>query len=73
VVVVRLILGTLHVLDIMVVVLLALHDAVDSTRRSILAAVLRATSQLPLFTLAVALIDVAASVTTTSVLVEIGA
>jgi hypothetical protein len=70
--VVRLVLRTTSVLDIVAVALLALHDAVDGAGRSVLAIVFHAASQLPLFTLAVALVDVAANIVNTFVLVEIG-
>jgi hypothetical protein len=56
-----------------VVTLLALHDAMDSARRAVLAVVLRAMSQLPLLALTGALVDVVAGVACTFVLVEVGA
>jgi hypothetical protein len=67
-----LVLGTPPVLDVMVFVLLALHDSVDATRRTVLAVVVEATSELPLLAFAVTLVDVAASVAATLVLVEVG-
>jgi hypothetical protein len=53
--------------------LLALHDPVDAARRTVLAVVVEATSELPLLAFAVTLVDVAASVSTTPVLVEVRA
>jgi hypothetical protein len=49
-----------------------LHDLVDAARRTELAVVVEATSELSLFPLMVTLVDVAASVATTLVLVEVG-
>jgi hypothetical protein len=72
VVVVRLVLSTSPILDIVAVALLALHDAIDSTRRVVLTVVLCAMPQLPLLALMVALIDVAWGITCTYVLVEVG-
>jgi hypothetical protein len=71
--VVCLVLGTSPVLDILAFTLLALHDSVDAARRTVLAVVLEATSELSLLAFAVVLVDVVASVMTTSALVEIGA
>jgi hypothetical protein len=68
-----LVLGTPPVLDVVAFALLALHDPVDASRRTILAVVVEATSELPLLAFAVTLVDVAASVSTTSVLVEVRA
>jgi hypothetical protein len=73
VVVVCLVLGTSPVLDVVAVVLLALHDAMDSTGRAILAVILRVMPQLPLLALTVALVDVATGVVCTYVLVKVGA
>jgi phage tail tape-measure protein len=70
--VVYFILGAAPVLDVVTVVLLTFHDAVQDSRGAVLAVVLRATSQLSLFTLAMALVDVAASVAGASVLIEVG-
>jgi hypothetical protein len=70
--VIRLVLGESPVLDVMAVALLTLHDAMDGARRSVLAVVVQMTLELPLFALAMALIDVAVSVATTPVLVEVG-
>jgi hypothetical protein len=53
--------------------LLTLHDPVDTARRTILAVVVEATSELMLLAFTMALVDVAASVATTPVLVEVGA
>jgi hypothetical protein len=61
------------VLDVVAVTLLTLHDVMNDARRSVLVIVVQTTSKLPLFALAMALIDVAASVAATPVLVEVGA
>jgi hypothetical protein len=53
--------------------LLTLHDPVDTARRTILAVVVEATSELMLLAFTMVLVDVAASVATTPVLVEVGA
>jgi hypothetical protein len=71
--VVRLILGTLPIHDIMAITLFTLHDAMDGARGDVLAIVVQMTSGLPLFALMMALVDVATNVTTASVLVEVGA
>jgi hypothetical protein len=71
--VVGLILGTPPVLDVVALALLTLHDPVDSARRTVLAVVVEAMSELSLLTFTVALFDVATSVATTPVLVEVGA
>jgi hypothetical protein len=68
-----LVLGTPSVLDVVAFALLALHDPVEAARRTVLAFVVEATSELSLLTLAVALVDVVASVATASVLVDVGA
>jgi hypothetical protein len=68
-----LVLGTSSVLDVVAFALLALHDPVEAARRTVLAFVVEATSELSLLTLAVALVDVVASVATASVLVDVGA
>jgi hypothetical protein len=70
--VVGLVLGMPPVLNIMAFALIALHDPVDATRRTVLAVVVEATSELPLLALMVTLVDVATSVATTLVLVEVG-
>jgi ABC-type methionine transport system permease subunit len=67
-----LVLGTPPVLDVMAFALLALHDLVDTTRRTVLAVVVEATTELPFLVFAVTLVDVAASVMATQVLVEAG-
>jgi hypothetical protein len=72
-VVVCLVLGTPPVLDIVAVAFLALHDPMDDARGGVLAIVVEAMSELSLFALAVALVDVATSVSTTPILVEVGA
>jgi hypothetical protein len=66
------VLGTSLVLNVVVFALLALHDSVDAARRSVLAVIVEATSELSLLAFMVALVDVAASVASTSVLVEVG-
>jgi hypothetical protein len=68
-----LVLGTLPVLDVVAFALLALHDPVDAAWRTVLTVVVEATSDLPLLAFVVMLVDVAAGVATTSVLVEVGA
>jgi hypothetical protein len=72
-VVVGLVLGMPPVLNIMAFALIALHDPVDAARRTVLAVVVEATSELPLLALMVTLVDVVTSVATTLVLVEVGA
>jgi hypothetical protein len=75
--VVCLVLGTLPVLDVAAVVFLALHDPMDDTPPrgggGVPAIVVEVTSELSLFALAVALVDVAMSIATTPVFVEVGA
>jgi hypothetical protein len=73
VVVVRLVLGTSPVLDVVAIALFTLHDAMDGARGPVLAVVVQTTSKLPLFVLTMALVDVAATVTVTSVRFEVGA
>jgi hypothetical protein len=51
----------------------ALHDLMNGARGAILAIIVEATSKLSLFTLAVARVDVATSVATALVLVDVGA
>jgi hypothetical protein len=46
---------------------------VDATWRTVLAVIVEATSQLPLLAFTVTLVDVAAGIATTPVLVEVGA
>jgi hypothetical protein len=65
--------GTPPVLDIVAFTLLTLHDPVDAAWRTVLVVVVEATSELPLFAFAVTLVDVAAGVAITPVLVEVGA
>jgi hypothetical protein len=65
--------GTPPVLNVVAFPLLALHDPVDAARRTVLVAVVEATLELPLLAFAVTLVDVAAGVATTLVLVEVGA
>jgi hypothetical protein len=71
--IVRLILGMSSVLDIVAVALLALHDVMDNTRRVVLSVVLCAMPQLPLLALTVALVDVAACVSCTPILIKVRA
>jgi hypothetical protein len=68
------VLGTSSVLDVVTIALFTLHDAVDGARGGgVLAVIVKVTSKLPLFALAMALVDVAASVAAAPVLVEVGA
>jgi hypothetical protein len=53
-------------------VLLALHDPVDAAQGTVLMVIVEATSELQLLALSMTLVDVAAEVTTTSVLIEVG-
>jgi hypothetical protein len=53
--------------------LLELHDPVDAAWRAVLTVVVEASSELSLLAFTVELVDVAASVSTTSVLIEVGA
>jgi hypothetical protein len=62
---------TVPVLDIMAVVLLALHDVVNNTGRAVLTVILRATAQLLLLTLTVTLVDIAAGFTSAPIVVEV--
>jgi hypothetical protein len=71
--VVGLILGTPPVLNVMAFALLALHDPVDAARRTVLAIVVEATLELSLLALAVALVNVAASIMIAPILVDVGA
>jgi hypothetical protein len=71
--VIFLVLGTLPVLDVVALALLALHDPVDAAWRTILAVIVKAMSQLSLLAFTVTLVNVAAGIATTSVLVEVGA
>jgi hypothetical protein len=71
--VVCLILSTSPVLDIMAIAIFTLHYAMDDAWGGILAIVVEVTSKLSLFMLAVALVDVAASVAGAIVLNEVGA
>jgi hypothetical protein len=70
--VVCLVLGMPPIFDVMAIAFFALHDPMDSARGAVLAIVVEATSKLSLFVLAVALVDVAASVATVPVLIEVG-
>jgi hypothetical protein len=71
--IVCLVLGTPPVLDIVAITFFALHDPMDGARGAVLTIVVKATSELSLFALAVVLVDVAASIVTAPVVVEIGA
>jgi hypothetical protein len=68
-----LVLGTPPVLDVMAVAFLALHDLMGGAWGVVISIIVEATSELSLFALAVALVDVATSVVTMQVLVEVGA
>jgi hypothetical protein len=68
-----LVLGTPPFLDVVAFAVLTLHDLVDAARRTVLVVVVEATSKFPLLALAVMLVDVAAGIATTPVLVEVGA
>jgi hypothetical protein len=52
---------------------LALHDPVDAAGRTVLTVVVEATSEFPLLTLVVTLVDVTAGIAITLILVEVGA
>jgi hypothetical protein len=71
VIVVFLVLGTSPILDVVALALLTLHDLVDVAWRTVLAVIVKVTSQLPLLTLAMTLVDVAAGIATTPVPVEV--
>jgi hypothetical protein len=71
--VIRFVLSTSPVFDVVAIAFFALHDPMDGARGVVLAIVIEVTSKFSLFTLAVALVDVAAGVTTAPVLVEVGA
>jgi hypothetical protein len=73
VVVVRLVLSALSVLNVVAIAFFMLHDAMDGARGAVLMIVVEATSKLSLSTLAVALVDVAASVVAAPVLIEVSA
>jgi hypothetical protein len=70
--VVCLVLSTSPVLDVLVITFFTLHDAVDGAQRAVLAIVVEVTSKLSLFALAVALVDVTASVTAAPILIKVG-
>jgi hypothetical protein len=70
---VYLVLGMPPVLDVVAIAFFTLHDSMDGARGAVLAIVVEATSKLSLFALAVALVDVVASIATALVLVEVGA
>jgi hypothetical protein len=71
--VVCLVLGTPPVLDIVAIAFFALHDPMDGARGGVFAIVIKVTSELSLFALVVVLIDVAMSIATAPVLVEVHA
>jgi hypothetical protein len=71
--VVFLILGTSPVLDVVTLALLALHDPLDTARRSVFRVVVEATSEFPFLALTMTLVDVAAGVAIALVFVEVGA
>jgi hypothetical protein len=60
--IVYLVLSTSPVLDVVAITIFMLHDAMDGTRGAVLTIIVEATSKLSLFALAVALVDVVASV-----------
>jgi hypothetical protein len=66
-----LVLGTSPVLDVVAFALLVLHDPVDAACRTVLAVVVEATLKLLLLAFTVTLVDVAACVVTSPVLVEV--
>jgi hypothetical protein len=68
-----LVLGTPSVLGVLASALLALHDPVDATWRTVLAVLVEAKSELTLLAFAVTLVDVVAGVANSLVLVEVGA
>jgi hypothetical protein len=70
--VIRFVLSTSSVFDVMAIAFFALHDLMDGARGAILMIVIEVTSKFSLFALAVALVDVAAGAATVPVLVEIG-
>jgi hypothetical protein len=70
-VVVGLVLGASPILDVVAFSLLTLHYLVDTARRTVHTIVVEATSELSLFALTVVLIDVAVSITTMPVLVDV--
>jgi hypothetical protein len=69
--VVCLVLGLPPVLDVVAFAFFALHDLMDGARGGVLSIVVVVMSELSLFALAVALVDVATSAATTPVLVEV--
>jgi hypothetical protein len=71
--IVRFVLGTSPVLDVVAIALFTLHDAMDGTWGAILMIVVQTTSKLPLFALVMALVDVPASIAAAPILVEVGA
>jgi hypothetical protein len=71
--VIRLVLSMSLVFDVVAIVFFTLHDSMDDAwGGGVLAIVIEVTSKFSLFTLAVVLVDVAAGVATTPILVEVG-
>jgi hypothetical protein len=70
--VVRLVLGTSPVLDVVAIAFFTLHDAMDGARGALLTIKVEATSKFSLFALTVALVDEAAGVAIAPVLIEVG-
>jgi hypothetical protein len=68
-----LVLSTLPVLNVVAIALFTLHDPLNGAQGVVLVIVVEATSKLLLFTLVVALVDVAVGVATVPILVEVGA
>jgi hypothetical protein len=73
VVIVFLVLGMSPNLDVVALALLTLHDPVDAAWRTILAVIVKATSQLSLLALTMTLVDVATGIATTPVPIEVDA
>jgi hypothetical protein len=71
--VIRLVLSTSPVFDVVAIAFFTLHDPMDGARGAVLAIIVEKTSKFSLFLLVVALVDVAAGVATAPVLVEVGA
>jgi hypothetical protein len=67
------ILSASPVLDVVAIAFFALHDLMDGAQGAVLAIVFEATSKFSLFTLVVALVDVAAGIATALVVVEVSA
>jgi hypothetical protein len=65
--------STAPILNVVAITLLMFHDTVDDARGVVLAVVLRTTSQLVFLALVVALVDVAAGIAGTPILIKVGA